>query len=156
MSFVGYQKIYSVDELKELLTQNANSNSYYFLRWVDKVSGIVEELPSDFEQNPSPEGQMFNSKLELRWKQKGSGYEVLLLTEGDSLPDKWEKTIENDCEWETEVRDAYLYQPTVTRFPNRFKYPDNFNPDNFKIAQRYFKNKRTSTVHFIALTIQEK
>ncbi|MEA5499050.1 hypothetical protein VB834_09905 [Limnoraphis robusta Tam1] len=149
MSFVGYNNIYSVDELKELLTQNANSNSYYFLRWVDKVSGIVEELPSDFEQNPSPEGQMFNSKLELRWKRKGSGFEVLLLTESDSLPKFL--AVENDCEWETEVRDAYLYQPTVTRFPNRFKYPD-----NFKIAQRYFKNKTTSTVHFIALTIQEK
>ncbi|KKD39309.1 MAG: hypothetical protein WAN66_03835 [Limnoraphis robusta] len=149
MSFVGYQNISSV-ELKELLTQNANSNSYYFLRWVDKVSGIVEELPLDFHQNPSPEGQMFNSELELRWKRKGSGFEVLLLTEGDSLPGKW-KTIEEDCEWETEVRKACLYQPTVTRFPNRFKYPD-----NFKIAQRYFKNKKTSTVHFIALTIQEE
>ncbi len=154
MSFVGSKNISSVDELKELLTQNANFNSYYFLRWVDKVSGIVEKLPSNFEQNPSPEGQMFNSKLELRWKRKGSGFEVLLLTESDSLPGFLE--IENDCEWETEVRKACLYQPTVTRFPNRFKYPDNFNPDNLNIAQRYFKNKTTSTVHFIALTVQEK
>lgn len=150
MSFVGYKKIDSVEELKELLTQNANSNSYYFLRWVNKVSGIVEKLPSNFEENPSPEGQMFNSKLELRWKRKGSGFEVLLLTKGDSLPGEWE-TIEKDCEWETEVRDACLYQRRVTRFPNRFKYPDNLN-----IAQRYFKNKTTSTVHFIALTVQEE
>ncbi|WP_413167620.1 hypothetical protein ACL6C3_13175 [Capilliphycus salinus ALCB114379] len=148
MSFVGSKKIDSVDELKELLTQNANSSSYYFLRWVDKVSGI-KELRSNFEQNPSPEGQMFNSKLELRWKRKGSGFEVLLLTEGDSLLEF--KPLEKDCEWETEVRKACLYQQTETRFPNRFHYPD-----NLKIAQRYFKNKATSTVHFIALTIQDK
>ncbi|EAW35833.1 hypothetical protein [Lyngbya sp. PCC 8106] len=151
MSFVGYKNISSV-ELKELLTQNANSNSYYFLRWVDKVSGIVEELPSTFEQSPSPEGQMFNSRLELRWEKKGSGFEVLLLSNGDSLPEfSAIKENEKELKWETEVRDAYLYQPTVTRFPNRFKYPN-----NLKIAQRYFKNKKTSTVHFIALTVQEK
>ncbi|MEB3282488.1 MAG: hypothetical protein VKK42_26570 [Lyngbya sp.] len=150
MSFVGSKNISSVEELKELLTQNANSSSYYFLRWVDKVSGIIEEFPSDFEQNPSPEGQMFNSEFELRWKRKDSGFEVLLLTEGDSLPGEW-KTIEEGCEWETEVRKACLYQPTVTRFPRKFKYPKDIN-----LAQRYFKNKTTSTVHFIALTVQEE
>ncbi|MDY7021462.1 MAG: hypothetical protein SWJ54_08870 [Cyanobacteriota bacterium] len=152
MSFVGSKKIDSVEELKELLTQNANSNSYYFLRWVDKVSGIVEKLPSNFEQNPSPEGQMFNSKLELRWKRKGSGFDILLLSNSDSLPGEW-KTIEEGCEWETEVRNARLYDSTVTRFPHRFKYPDNLKT---KIAQRYFKNKETLTVHFIALTVQEE
>ncbi|GGA44730.1 hypothetical protein [Okeania sp. KiyG1] len=86
MSFVGTRQLNSVDELEELLTKisHENANSYYFLRWPHKVSGIVKNLPSEF---PSSEGQMFNEKLELRWKKNHKGYQVLVLSEADFIPD---------------------------------------------------------------------
>ena len=52
-------------------------------------------------------------------------------------------------EWETEDRDAYFYPPTETRFPKGFIYPKDIN-----IAQRYFRDKKTAIVHFVALTIK--
>jgi len=55
--------------------------SYYTVGFLG-VSGIVDQLPQEF---PSPEGQMFNADWELRWKQQGKGYEVLLLKQILSL-----------------------------------------------------------------------
>ncbi|GGA44723.1 hypothetical protein CYANOKiyG1_63520 [Okeania sp. KiyG1] len=41
-----------------------------------------------------------------------------------------------------------------TRFPRKFKVErDNYNID---IAQRYFIDAQTATVHFVALTIESK
>lgn len=145
MSFVGTKQLNSVDELRELLTKNSHENSYYFLGWSHKVSGIVKNLPSEF---PSPEGQMFNEKLELRWKKNKKGYQVLLLSNADSLPEfsPIEKT------WETKTRDAFFYaqQNRETRFPRKFQV------ECFDIAQRYFIDAKTATVHFIALTVKTK
>lgn len=140
MSFVGFRQLSSVDELRELLTQRMDQPSYYFLRWFHKVSGIVDQLPQEF---PSPEGQMFNGDWELRWKQQGKGYEVLLLSNADSEPG----FIAVGQNWETQLRQAHLYPSTETRFPKGFTYESN------KIAQRYFRDSKTATVHFVALTI---
>ncbi|GAB4302688.1 MAG: hypothetical protein Fur0025_43640 [Oscillatoriaceae cyanobacterium] len=64
--FVGCQQVLSADELRQVMLQLATASPpcYYFLRWPHQVSGIISEL----EEFPSPEGQMFTSKLELRWK----------------------------------------------------------------------------------------
>jgi hypothetical protein len=147
-AFVGIsQRFLSADELQESIEKLVTEPSYYFLRWAHKVSGIVREL-YDF---PSPEGQMFNSILELRWRQKRPDkYEAMLLSIRDGYPDfnpldgAWEA-------WEAEDRNAYFYPKTETRFPKGLVYPDDLN-----IAQRLFKDKKTATVHFVALTIGEK
>lgn len=145
-AFVGIsQKLLSADELQNLISKLANDSSYYFLRWANRVSGVVKE--KDPDSFPSPEGQMFNTDLELRWKQKRQAlYEVLLLSSiNDDYPDFEPLT----QEWETEDRDAYFYPKTETRFPKGFIYPKELN-----IAQRYFRDKKTATVHFVALTIK--
>ncbi|NEP77855.1 MAG: hypothetical protein F6K17_14085 [Okeania sp. SIO3C4] len=143
MIFVGTKQLNSVDELRELLTKNSNENSYYFLRWSHKVSGIVKNLPSEF---PSSEGQMFNEKLELRWKKNNKGYQILLLSNADPLPEfsPLGKT------WKTKLRDAFFYdkENRETRFPRKFKV------ECPNIAQRYFLDAQTATVHFIALTVK--
>lgn len=143
MSFVGIKQMYSADELKELLNQKADRHSYYFLRWFHKVSGIVKDLPSDF---PSPEGQMFNADCELRWKQNKKGYEVLLLSQADS---EAEFTSVGKT-WETQLRPAQAYSNSETRFSNKFKN------ECSEIAQRYFIDQQTSTIHFVALTVDIK
>ncbi|MBD2364634.1 hypothetical protein H6G36_26255 [Anabaena minutissima FACHB-250] len=140
MSFVGVKQLSSADELRELLTQKANLHSYYFLRWFHKVSGIIKDLPSEF---PSPEGQMFNTECELRWKKNNKGYEVLLLSETDF---DLEFTTVGKI-WETQIRPAQVYSNPETRFPNQF------NNQCSNIAQRYFIDRETSTIHFVALTV---
>ena len=145
-AFVGIsQKLLSADELQNLISKLANDSSYYFLRWANRVSGVVKE--KDPDSFPSPEGPMFNTDIELRWKQKRQAlYEVLLLSSiNDDYPDFEPLT----QEWETEDRDAYFYPKTETRFPKSFIYPKELN-----IAQRYFRDKKTATVHFVALTIK--
>lgn len=139
-AFVGVKQVASADELKQLLEHSSEQN-YYFLQWPHKVSGIVDNL-SEF---PSPEGQMFNSQLELRWKQQSSGYEVLLLS--TVKPDS---SLDFDLfgNWQFIDRQANLYDNSKTsRFPHTFIYPQ------IRIAQRYFMNAETATVHFVALTV---
>jgi hypothetical protein len=143
MSFVGVKQLSSADELRELLDQKANQHTYYFLLWFHKVSGIVKDLPSEF---PSPEGQMFNADCEVRWKQNKEGYEVLLLSQADS--DLGFTTVGKS--WETQVRAAQVYSNSETRFPNQFKN------ECSNIAQRYFIDQQTSTVQFVALTVDIK
>ena len=53
-------------------------------------------------------------------------------------------------EWDTEIRQAHVYPNTETRFPRKFKV------EFSNIAQRYFIDKKTSTVQFIALTSTKK
>jgi len=146
-AFVGTShKLLSVDELQSLIDKLANESSYYFLRWANRVSGITKDSIKR-EDFPIPEGQMFNEELELRWKQKGANYEALLLSKSASnYPD----FVALDREWETEDRAALFYPETETRFPKGFNYPKNLN-----IAQRYFRDKQTATVHFVALTIRD-
>lgn len=140
MSFVGIRQLSSVEELKELLAQRSSQSSYYFLRWAYKVSGIVAQLPQEF---PSPEGQMFNVDWELRWKQYKKGYEVLLLSNAGAEPG----FTPVGQHWETKLRQAYIYHSTETRFPKKFI------TESVDVAQRYFIDTQTATVHFVALTL---
>lgn len=154
--FVGYKKEpVSKDELLELIAKFATEPSYYFLRWTHKVSDNWEEKPtvSDF---PMIEGQMFNQNCELRWKQKRKdSYEVLLLSITGEHPDF---EIVGECAkgkkseiWRTEDQDAHLYSSTEIRFPKAFPAKEK----ELNIGQRYFIDKQTSTVHFVALTIKK-
>lgn len=140
MSFVGIRQLSSVEELRELLAQRSSQSSYYFLRWAYKVSGIVAQLPQEF---PSPEGQMFNADWELRWKQYKKGYEVLLLSKTGAEPG----FTPVGQHWETKLRQAYMYRSTETRFPKEFI------AESVDVAQRYFIDPQTATVHFVALTL---
>ncbi|MUG98254.1 hypothetical protein F7734_40485 [Scytonema sp. UIC 10036] len=139
--FVGVKQISSQDELKKLL-EKLSEPSYYFLRWVDKVSGILPEL-KEF----SPEGQMFNSKMELRWRQGDLGYEVLLLSQDEPDVQLGFKPIGSS--WQIVERQAHFYRETETRFPKGFSHQD------IKIGQRYFMDKDTATVRFVALTVSQ-
>jgi hypothetical protein len=172
MSFVGVNpQVLSPQELIQVLEKLETSAepSYYFLRWSHRVSGFwqrrFEEFPSLAEDIgdriivnqieaafPSPEGQMFNNQLELRWKKKQANYEVLLLSATGSQKDYPEfELVGND--WKVVNRNAHLYASgstqTETRFPKKFDHQD------IKVAQRYFMDSQTATVHFVALTLQQ-
>jgi hypothetical protein len=150
MSFVGYKQVSSVDDLKNLMEHYADPlPSYYFLRWAHCVSGIVSKLPQEF---PSPEGQLFNAELELRWKRQGHDYSVLLLSKTLEVAEGFTAIPENrdrDWQWQTQDRAANFNGKTDARFPKGFTYPDNLT-----IHQRYFLNAQTATVHFVALTVK--
>lgn len=172
MSFVGVNsQVISPQELIQVLEKLETSAkpSYYFLRWSHRVSGFwqrrFEEFPSlaaDIGDRinvkqieaafPSPEGQMFNNQLELRWKKKQANYEVLLLSATGSKEDYPDfQLVGND--WKVVNRNAHLYASgptqTETRFPKKFDYQD------INVAQRYFMDSQTATVHFVALTLQQ-
>jgi hypothetical protein len=144
--FVGVSKeSLPVSELLKLITKLATEPSYYFLRWTHKVSKDWELAPTETDF-PMIEGQMFNQKCELRWKQKcKDSYEVLLLSIAGEYPD-FAKVGED---WQTQDRDAHLYSSTETRFPKGFP------SKKLDIAQRYFIDKKTATVHFVALTVRK-
>lgn len=150
MSFVGYKHVLpsknetSSEQLRKLLQDYYQQPSYYFLRWTHQVSGILADLPSDF---PSPEGQMFNSELELRWKQNNGGYQVLLLSQTQPKIESEFNPIGKT--WKTCDRNAYLYDLDETKFPKGFIYPEKLS-----LGQRYFQDTEISTIHFVALTIK--
>jgi hypothetical protein len=101
--FVGVsEKLLTEEQLRTLLQQPITSPSYYFLRWSHKVSGIVKELPDDF---PSPEGQMFNCELELRWKKQGQKFSVLLLSTIGEKPGF--ESVGQD--WQVREREVAIY-----------------------------------------------
>ena len=143
--FVGRQQVLSADELRQVMLKLATASlpCYYFLRWPHQVSGIISEL----EEFPSPEGQMFTSKLELRWKTSKAGYDLLYLGIAPPPPNLGFQAL--DGEWGTLDRPAYRFPATETRFPQGFEH--RANP---KLAQRYFLDTQTATVHFIALTVE--
>ncbi|MEO1428361.1 MAG: hypothetical protein AAFV71_04705 [Cyanobacteria bacterium J06633_8] len=162
MSFVGIKQVSSADELKELLntySQASQQQSYYFLRWVDKVSGIITNLPEDFSKS---EGQFFNAELELRWKPGGKGYNVLLLRANNHHQDTELGFKKIGGEWEvSEKQNAHFYgtdeKSNITRFPKNFIYKNqqkDINPKDIPLAQINFFNKQTATVHFVALTLK--
>ncbi len=148
-AFVGTKTVASAEELRSLIQQFQGEKSCFFLRWAHKVSGFCKALPDDF---PSPEGQMFDSQRELRWKRQGSGYSVLLLSH-QSDPVNGFAALDGD--WEACDRPAQLHKSKETQYPTR--YPKGFyigsgvNPK--AIQQRYFRDRRTATVHFVALTL---
>lgn len=170
MCFVGFSKQpLTASELIALLQQElfSTSSSYYFLRWQHRVGGFWQRrndfadlaadirdrlynhpvnnfTPKQPETFPSPEGQLFNSTLELRWKQAGDKYRVLILSSRKSEPDF--QRIERD--WQFSEQSAIVHRSTETRFPKAL------NSDKVNIAQRYFSDRATATVHFVALTVK--
>jgi hypothetical protein len=164
--FVGYQKQpLSVPQLLQLIQELVADNpSYYFLRWSHAVSGIIKQPPTE-AQFPMLEGQMFNYLSELRWKPQGeAGYQVLLLTiageHGDFTPMKAGKQGEGETKlWRIEPNNpqtfpaygyrAHLYRRDATRFPKELTF--DHQP---QLAQRYFIDSETSSVQFVALTLE--
>lgn len=143
--FVGVKKTGSIPELLDLIAKFQTQDSYYFLRWSHQVSRNWETAPEE-KDFPMLEGQMFNEQCELRWKRKPNDiYEVLLLSTTGEQPE-FTKIGET---WETQQRKAHLNSPTDRRFPK------NLPPEKTDIAQRYFINAKTATIHFVALTIQK-
>jgi hypothetical protein len=142
-AFVGYKEHPLSDaELVNLINSLATENTYYFLRWTNEVSGIKEQMIDKF---PMLEGQMFNHEFELRWKhKKNNHYDVLLLSINGANSEF--KPLEK--KWQIEERNAYCYNSTETRFPKEFR-----KPEKLDIKQRYFQDKTTATVHFVALTL---
>lgn len=173
MSFVGVNpQVLSPQELIQVLEnlETSAEPSYYFLRWSHRVSGfwqrrfekfssLAEDICDHLNVNqikavfPSPEGQMFNNQLELRWKKKQANYEVLLLSETGTQKDYPEFQLIGNG-WKVVNRNAHLYASgqtkTETRFPKKFDHKD------IKVAQRYFMDSQTATVHFVALTVSSK
>ena len=153
-AFVGKRSIASSDELKKLLETFPASSCYYFLRWVHKVSGFVDQIPPEF---PSPEGEMLTPEFEVRWKQTRQGYEVLLLHSSEPDPVWGFKPIGKD--WITsKPLDTHLHPKGFqgadgqdTRYPKPFIYPA-----HLRLKQRYFQNQHTGTVHFVALTLAQE
>ncbi len=178
MCFVGVnQQPLSAEELIKLLEKLSTPPSYYFLRWAHRVGGFwllgsedseyssleadirdrLQQNPTNLQPNsvnsstptetfPSPQGQLFNSILEVRWQQKQGKYEVLLLSSQDDEQDNFRAVKGN---WEILEQNALLHSPKETRFPKSLNSEDIKN-----IAQRYFRDQNTATVHFVALTIK--
>jgi hypothetical protein len=145
-AFVGTQMVESKEELISLLQEFEHSQAYYFLRWPHTVSGFCQKLPRDFEQSPSPEGQLFDHQKELRWKRQGQGYSILLLNAEGDYPNF--QAVGNS--WNVhQVQNAHPYPKTETRFPKGLNYKD----EGFDLGQRYFFDPQTATVHFVALTV---
>lgn len=136
--FVGVKEVSSVDELKKLI-EARSLKSFYFFKWPHKVS----EITNKFDEFPSPEGQMFNHEVELRWKQKGQGFSILLLSVAGLEPE----FTPVGKSWQIQDRNAHIHRSNETRFPKPIKS----NLPN--IAQRYFIDAETSIVHFVALTL---
>jgi hypothetical protein len=152
-AYVGYRQA-TIEQLRELVEHPAIAipKTYYFLRWFAQVSGIRLELPEDF---PSPEGQLFNAELELRWKRQGTKYDILLLSKEEPESDLNFTPLGKNWEWCD--RRAIFHGSNETKFPKGFRYQDGndkpLNPNQIPIKQRYFFNSQTATVHFIALTL---
>jgi hypothetical protein len=141
-AFVGVKRNVSASDLKRLLDRYATLKSRYFLRWAHRVSGIKRQIPEDF---PSPEGQMFDHDRELRWRQQGQQFSVLMLSTQDQEPEF--SAIAAD--WTTKEFNAKVHSRTETRFPRGIQDRD------VNIAQRCFINTQTATVHFVALMVKD-
>jgi hypothetical protein len=153
--FVYVRSGLSGDEVKELLEKLATEESYYFVRSPHAVSGMCMKLPDKFF--PGFEGQMFNADRELRWKKQGSAYQALLLSRVEADLEGFEP-IDKDCEWQICDRTAYFHRLDEPKFPKSFVYKGKNDQkivsNNISIGQRYFQEKRTATVHFVALTVR--
>jgi hypothetical protein len=199
-AFVGTRRVESAEALRNFLENDLHAPSrYYFLRWLHRVSGFVDRLP---EGLPSPAGECLTPEFELRWQQKGTAYELLLLHTGDEgqaaeqaakwgfqpLQNGWQVSApqaahlhpkgphlrpkpvsqpENsdskrpglnrqDTERQDAERQDAERQDTErqaaerqdTKFPKPFQYPTGLS-----IQQRYFHDRHTHSVHFVALTL---
>lgn len=157
-AYVGYRQA-TVEQLRELVRHSAIAipKTYYFLRWFDRVSGIQTDLPEEF---PSPEGQLFNASLELRWKRRGTKYDILLLSKDEPKSDLNFTQLGKNWDWCD--RRAIFHNSDETKFPRGFRYQvgNNFlaNMEQVRkeipVHQRYFMDRNTSAIHFVALTVE--
>lgn len=151
MTYVGYATIAAdtgeTDRyLRELIDRYTQTGTCFFLRSLHQVSGIITALPEKL----SPEGQLFNANVELRWKKRRRGYELLWL--GQQAPEDSSTFTTIPRQWQTEDHPALLHDRRTPQYPNLFKYPDNLKS---QIRQRYFRDQETGIIHFIALTVHE-
>ncbi|WP_066426876.1 hypothetical protein [Anabaena sp. 4-3] len=165
--FVGVKEALPRTQLLELIKKFSTESSYYFWRYSHQVSGIKEQPPTN-DDFPMLEGQIFNNHFELRWKQKyRDNYEVLLLTITDNYDNfqpigkSWRIEPQNYDNFPSYAYPAYGYGLDKTRFPKEFSYPKSLdirvNEDKKnqpKLGQRYFIDNETSTVQFVALTVE--
>jgi hypothetical protein len=155
--FVGMRSVQSSDQLKSLLQDLPAQSRCYFLRWVHKVSGFSDSLPTEF---PSPRGEMLTPEFEVRWQQTNQGYNLLLLAHRE--PESDHKFQALDKRWL--VSDPLDVHPLPkgkpqdteakrqdTRWPQPLIYPD-----ELRLQQRYFQDEQTGTTHFVALTLVAK
>jgi hypothetical protein len=142
-AFVG-TKICNETELKTLLNRLQSDKSYYFLRWYHQVSGFTQELPN-LDTLP-PEGQLFDAEKELRWQWKNDQFHLLFLSASEFNPDFYPIS----GKWVAKDIKAVLRQ-NETRFPKKIK-----GETPQYLAQRYFIDANTGTIHFIALTLNKK
>lgn len=138
--FISQKSNVLIGELRQLL--KSRSDTYYFLRDVDKVSGFITQ--DDLPNTLSPEGHMFDQKVELRWQKRGDKYDLLWL--GIEKPPNNFKNIAG--KWQCKDRDALVYPDTEARLPKGIK------SGSVNIGQRYFSDACTDTIHFIALRIK--
>jgi hypothetical protein len=138
-AFVGTRTVESGEQLRVLIQQFQGEKSYFFLRWPHTVSGFCKTLPEDF---PSPEGQVFDSHKELRWKRQGQHFNLLLLSVGDE--EIGFKSVGNS--WQVHEQNVHPYPRAETRFPKGLNYQE------FDFGQRYFIDSQTGTIHFVSLT----
>ncbi|MFE4108371.1 hypothetical protein [Almyronema epifaneia] len=141
--FVGVNTVETAEQLEALINTVLGSDRVYFLRWPHKVSGLCHSLPEGF---PSPEGQVFDGDRELRWKVQGLGYSVLMLSTTE-LAKGFDSV---GAAWEACDRPAHIYPSTETRFPQGIA------DRGINIEQRYFLDKKTAVVHFVALVAKQK
>lgn len=139
-AFVAYQSGVSLEKLKQQL--QVDETVYYYLQYVDRVEGFSCQPP---ERPLSPEGRMFNASQELRWTQNREGYDLLWL--GTQSPPGEFQTMAGD--WEYCDRPAKVYPSSETRLPKGSAAI----PKHLDIAQRYFRDRDTAIVHFVALTV---
>lgn len=139
-AFVGYRSAVSLEELKHYLC--VDETSYYYLQYVDRVEGFSCQLP---EHSLSPDGRMFNAKQELRWTRTRKGYDLLWL--GTQPPLEGFQSLAGD--WDYCDRPAKVYPKTETRLPKGVPA----STQSLKIVQRYFCDRNTAIVHFVALTV---
>ncbi|XHX78418.1 MAG: hypothetical protein RBJ76_29045 [Stenomitos frigidus ULC029] len=145
VGYVAYASVATEADLRQLIEQSIQPNSFFFLRSLHQVSGIQSILPHQL----SPVGQLFNPTVELRWKQRRQGYEVLWLGQRSPADTKTFTAIER--QWQTEDHPALLHDRRTPQYPNLFRYPTELKK---QMQQRYFRDAETGIVHFVALTIQ--
>lgn len=139
-AFIGYRSGVSLEALTEQI--QGDETGYYYLQYVDRVEGFLPHLS---DKTLSPEGRLFNPKRELRWQQRGEGYDLLWL--GCEPPPETFKAMAGD--WDYCDRPAKVYLPTEARLPKGVPA----STQSLKIGQRYFCDCNTAIVHFVALTV---
>lgn len=133
--------------LKTIVDRCVGNDSWGFFHSASAFDLFKPGGPVDFSSYS--EGQLFNSKSELRWKRQEDQYGVLLLSisGGDDDLQPLGKT------WKTEDRKANFYPHTEARFPKALCYPKENDVQQLDIGQRYFIDTQTACVQFVSLRV---